>query len=56
MRKQIVLFSIQSTLDYTAVQEGFKNLFHTTVIRDQQGSGEVLNSITYEQYNLKKGK
>ncbi len=29
---------------------------HTTVIRDQQGSGEVLNSITYEQYNLKKGK
>lgn len=27
---------------------------YTTTIRDEQGSGEVLNSITYEQYNLRK--
>lgn len=26
---------------------------HTTTIRDEQGSGEILNSITYEQYILK---
>lgn len=26
---------------------------HTTTIRDKQGSGEVLNSITYEQYILR---